>query len=77
VFSRVSGDHTTCPECHARGHRAIYYGFPVWTCFSHEDGLLVWGFWSVPLEVLPWDGWVCLYDGPYLSALWKWLGGAR
>ena len=57
------------------GHRAIYYGFPVWVCLKDEDELIMWGFWSLPLSFLPFTGWVMLYDGSYLAALWTWLKG--
>jgi hypothetical protein len=64
----------TCPVCHAQGQRAIYYGFPLWICVG-EHMPVVWGFWAWPTALLPFNGWMMVYEGSYWSALLYWLKG--
>lgn len=52
--------------------KVIYAGMPVKFCFDEECAVL-WGFWSYPMLLLPFDGWFFAYEGNYFIALYHWL----
>lgn len=57
--------------------KAIYMGLPILVTQDPDDpdGCLIDGFWSWPMVLLPFNGYLFLYEGPYLLALWFWLKG--
>jgi len=56
--------------------RAIFAGFPMWLC-DDEFCSVVDGTWSWVTQVLPFNGWFMVYEGPYVLALWIWLFGGE
>jgi len=61
-----------CPLCGCKGTKVIHGGMPMKLC-NNDDCNCVWGFWSWWLSVVPFTGWLFLYRGSYLKALYHWL----
>ena len=60
-----------CPRCHNEASKIIYAGFPAKLCFSDECHLL-WGFWSITISLLPFNGIFYIYEGNYFKGLLGW-----
>ena len=54
--------------------KVIYMGIPVRLC-SNEMCSTVFGPWAWLMNLVPFNGWFFLYNGPYLKALWQWFRG--
>lgn len=61
-----------CPLCGSGSMKIIYYGLPMRFC-EDEACNCMFGFWSFVAGHLPFNGFIMVYDGAYLPALWHWL----
>ncbi len=63
-----------CPLCGKQSVKVIYYGLPHRLCCD-EACSCMFGFWFELTRYLPFNGFLMIYEGPYLPALWHWLTG--
>jgi hypothetical protein len=61
-----------CPLCGSAYTKALYAGIPVKLCLNNECSLM-WGFFSIIVTWLPFNGMFFVYEGNYFKALWCWL----
>ena len=61
-----------CPNCGQESMKVIYYGLPMKFC-SDEECNTMFGFWSFICPLLPFNGWLFVYEGSYIYALYLWL----
>lgn len=61
-----------CPLCESDYVKVIYYGMPMRLC-EKETCSCLFGFWSFIADHLPFNGFLYVYEGRYLPALWRWL----
>ena len=63
-----------CPICKDNSYKVIYYGLPVHFCKNKECNCM-FGFWFYITDFLPFNGFLFIYEGSYLIALYRWLKG--
>jgi hypothetical protein len=62
-----------CPLCDSENiSKAIYAGWPLLFC---EDCNCIFGFFAWIMDILPFNGYFLLYEGPYLKGLIAWWKG--
>lgn len=61
-----------CPLCASKSIKIIHGGLPMRLC-SDEECSCLYGFWSWWTCVIPFTGYLMVYEGGYFKALWHWL----
>lgn len=62
-----------CPLCNSDYDKVIYYGLPTKLC-QNEVCSCMFGFWTIITNLLPFNGWLLIYNGTYINALLHFLG---
>ena len=66
-----------CPNCDSGSTKVIYMGLPMRICWANKCNTM-FGFWSIILYVVPFNGWLYSYEGNYIEGLigwWKEMDG--
>jgi|WetSurMetagenome_2_1015567.scaffolds.fasta_scaffold471826_1 hypothetical protein len=62
-----------CPICKNKEiSKVIYYGLPFKFCMDPKCACL-FGLWDWLLVVLPFNGYLFIYEKGYIKALWQYL----